>query len=303
MKVYYSDPFEVPLPEGHRFPIEKYRILRERLCAAPFFEQLDLEIPPPAVDRDLLLVHQSDYLEKVKYGTLSAREIRRLGLPWAPALVERARRSVGGTIAACTSALEQGVAVNLAGGTHHAFPDHGEGFCVFNDAAVAARVLQRDGLIRQILILDTDVHQGNGTAAIFSGDPSVFTFSIHGEKNFPFRKHAGDLDIGLVDGAADEEFLAALEAGIARVFIKIKPQLVIYLAGADPYAGDRLGRLALSKKGLDRRDQLVYQVCRERAIPNATVMAGGYAIPVEETVDIQFNTVKQALDHFEEIRG
>ena len=303
MKVFYSDPFKVPLPPGHRFPIGKYRLLREWLSQAEFADKLSFEIPPPASDEDLLLAHLPTYLEKVKTGTLSEKEVRRIGLPWTSALVERARRSVGGTIAACQAALSQGVAVNLAGGTHHAFPDHGEGFCVFNDAAVAARVLQKDAQIVSVLIVDTDVHQGNGTAAVFSEDPSVFTLSIHGEKNFPFRKYPGDLDIGLPDGTGDVEFLSALEHGIQQALIRITPELVIYLAGADPFSGDRLGRLAVSKAGLAQRDELVFQVCKSERVPVAVVMAGGYAEPVKETVRIQFNSVRRALDHYLEIQG
>jgi acetoin utilization deacetylase AcuC-like enzyme len=212
--------------------------------------------------------------------------------------VERSRRSSGGTVAACRAALDEGLAVNLAGGTHHAFPDHGEGFCVFNDVAIAARALQAEELAERMVIIDCDVHQGNGTAAIFGGDPTVFTFSIHGAKNFPFRKEPGDLDIELEDGADDGTYLAALEEGLDIALRQDHPELAIYLAGADPYRGDRLGRLAVTKVGLARRDEMVLAACRAQGLPVAVVMAGGYAEPIDDTVDIHVRTVGLAVEAY-----
>ncbi len=294
MKIFYSDHFVLPLPPGHRFPMAKYALLRRRVEAAGLGGPGALTVPDPTPDQELALVHQEDYLRRVREGTLTPAEIRRMGFPWSEALVERSRRSVGGTVASARSALEQGVGVNLSGGTHHAFPDRGEGFCVFNDVAVAARIMQGEGLARRVAILDLDVHQGNGTAAIFRHDPSVFTLSVHGANNFPFRKERSDLDLELPDGTGDEVFLEAAEKGIREAVAHFAPDLVFYLAGADPYQGDRLGRLAMTMAGLEARDQLVFDRCREAGVPVAVVMAGGYADQVEDTVAIHFATVRLA---------
>jgi acetoin utilization deacetylase AcuC-like enzyme len=302
MKVFYSDQFEVPLPEGHRFPMQKYSLLRARLAVSGILPVESLNVPPAAEDERLLRVHHPVYLEKVKTGGLSEKEMRRIGFPWSPQLVERSRRSVGGTIDACRSALESGLGINLAGGTHHAYADHGEGYCVFNDSAVAARNTQLEGRCRRVVILDCDVHQGNGTAAIFAGDASVFTFSIHGAKNFPFHKESGDLDIALDDGAGDETYLEALQAGLRSALDRSRADLAVYLAGADPFHGDRLGRLALSKPGLAERDRLVFETCRREGLPVAVVMAGGYARRIEDTVDIHLATIKEAVRIFSGIR-
>jgi acetoin utilization deacetylase AcuC-like enzyme len=296
LKAYYSDTFHFPLPPGHRFPIGKYAGLRQRLLSSGVMSTEDLLVPPPAPDEDLLLVHTPAYLAQVKEGTLSDKEIRRMGLPWSVELVERSRRSVGGTTAACRAALTDGLAANLAGGTHHAYPDHAEGFCVFNDVAVAARVMQRERRAQRILIADCDVHQGNGTAAIFQTDSTVFTFSIHGIKNFPFHKEQGDLDIALADGTADEAYLEALEQGLRRALESCEADLVIYLAGADPFKEDTLGRLGLSKDGLARRDRMVLGACRARSIPVALTMSGGYAKDIHDTVDIHFATIRIAVE-------
>lgn len=253
-----------------------------------------LLVPDAATDEALLRVHCAVYVAKVVSGQLSDREVRRIGLPWSPELVERSRRSVGGTVSACSAALDDGVAVSLSGGTHHAFADHGEGFCVFNDIAVAARAMQSEGRARQIVVLDCDVHQGNGTAAIFSGDPTVFTFSIHGAKNFPFHKERSDLDIELPDGADDEAYLEVLAQAARRALDLARADLAIYLAGADPFVGDTLGRLALTKAGLAARDRLVFDLCRRAGLPVAVVMGGGYARDIRDTVEIQLTTVKIA---------
>ena len=296
MKAYYHDHFVLPLPEGHRFPMNKYALLREKLLAEAILSDEELLESDSASDEELLRVHTSQYLEKVKQGTMSEKEIRRLGFPWSPQLVERARRSVGGTLAACRAALQDGTAANLAGGTHHAHADYASGYCVFNDAAVAARAMQGEDLARRIAILDCDVHQGDGTAAIFRGDPTVYTFSIHGASNFPFHKQESDLDIALPDHTGDAAYLEALGEGLNRVLDQAAFDLVIYLAGADPYADDRLGRLALSITGLGLRDRLIFDRCRQAGLPVAIVMAGGYARQVEDTVEIQAQTIRIAVE-------
>jgi acetoin utilization deacetylase AcuC-like enzyme len=294
MKVFYSDRFVLPLPDGHRFPMVKYSMLRERVEAAGICGPGELRVPCPISDEEILRAHERGYLRRVVVGTLTRREMQRIGFPWSERMVERSRRASGGTLGACLAALEDGFAANLAGGTHHAFADRGEGYCVFNDSAIAARAVQDAGLIERVVILDTDVHQGNGTAAILRGDPSVFTFSIHGAKNFPFRKEESDLDLALPDGADDGEFLEALEDGIEEALSSSRAQLAIYLAGADPFEDDRLGRLSISKEGLARRDRLVLESCRECGIAVAVTMAGGYARRVEDTVDIHFRSIQSA---------
>ncbi len=294
VKAFYSDHFVLPLPEGHRFPMAKYAGLRERIVADGIVLSDDLHEAPAAAWEDLLLVHEPGYVDAVANGTLPPEAQRRIGFPWSPQMVERSRRSVGATIAAARAALADGVAANLAGGTHHSFADRGEGFCIFNDAAVAARVLQRDRHARRIAIVDLDVHQGNGTAAIFAGDPSVFTFSMHGEKNFPFRKESSDLDVPLADGTRDDEYLALLRPHLAGVLNLHQPDVAFYLAGADPYEGDRLGRLKMTIEGLRERDEIVFAECRQRGLPVAVSMSGGYATDVNAIVTIHANTIRTA---------
>lgn len=297
MKAFYTDVFVLPLPEAHRFPMAKYRLLRERLSAEALLNpdfNLELALPPAASPAQLLLAHSPDYLLAVQNGTLSPRQIRKIGFPWSVDMVERSRRSSGATIAAARAALTDGFGVNLAGGTHHAFKDGGGGYCVFNDAVIAARSLQTEGLISRALIIDADVHQGDGTAAILATDPSIFTFSIHAEKNYPFRKPPSDLDIGLADDTADADYLAALREGLDHALTASRPDLAIYLAGADPFMGDTLGRLKLSKAGLKARDAMVLEACLGRGVPLAITMAGGYAKDVRDTVDIHFQTVALA---------
>ena len=292
MKVFYSDHFVLPLPEGHRFPMVKYSMLREKVASTDICAPDEMRVPRAVSDEEILRVHERGYLRRVAGGTITHKEMQRIGFPWSERMVERSRRASGGTLGACLAALEDGSAANLAGGTHHAFADRGEGYCVFNDSAIAARAAQ--GLVERVLVVDTDVHQGNGTAAILRGDPSIFTFSIHGVKNFPFRKEESDLDVALPDGADDGEFLEALESGLERALEASKAELAIYLAGADPYEGDRLGRLSVSKQGLAERDRLVLESCSERGIPVAVTMAGGYARKVEDTVDIHFRSIETA---------
>ncbi len=296
LKIFYSDTFPIPLPPDHRFPIGKYRLLRESIIADSLIPRPELLIPDPAREADILLVHDKDYLERIISGSLSEKEIRRLGFPWSPELVERSRRSVGGTIAACKSAINDGIAVNLAGGTHHAHPGSGSGYCLLNDCAIAARVVQRENLAEKIVILDCDVHQGDGTAAIFTNDQSVFTFSIHGARNFPFYKQTSDLDLELEDGTSDEGYLQALKYGLDETFSQFEPNLAIYLAGADLYYGDRLGRLALTKEGITTRDRIVFQYSQRLGLPIAVVMAGGYASKISDSVEIHLNTVRQATN-------
>lgn len=272
----------------------KYARLRERLLADGVLAPAELLEPAPASYDDLELAHTRAYVRRVAAGELSPGEQRRMGFPWSPAMVERSRRSVGGTIGACRRALLDGVAVNLAGGTHHAFADRGEGFCVFNDAAVAARVAQREETTERVMVIDCDVHQGNGTAHIFRDDPSVYTMSIHGARNYPFEKQAGDLDLPLEDGCGDDEYLRALEAGLQVAHGAFSADLAIYLAGADPYADDRYGRLRLSRDGLAERDRLVLHDCCRRGIPVAVVMSGGYARDIDDIVSIHATTVRIA---------
>ncbi len=295
MKIFTYDQFTFPLPEGHRFPAEKYRLLREAVEAAQVVEPDDLIVPTPATTNQLQRAHSDDYLAKVENGRFSPAEIRQIGLPWSPELVVRCQHSVGATIAACRLALQEGVAASLGGGTHHASRDEGQGFCIYNDTAIAARAMQAEGRVRRVAVIDCDVHQGNGTAQITAGDDSIFTFSIHAQKNFPFRKVPSDLDIGLPDNTGDEAYLAALRDGIEETLARSQPELVIYLAGADVFEGDRLGRLALTKAGIGARDRLVLGRCREVGLPVAVTMAGGYGRSIQETVAIQLQTVGTAV--------
>jgi acetoin utilization deacetylase AcuC-like enzyme len=297
MKLFYSDTFELPLPSTHRFPMAKYGLLRQRIEASNL--DVELLIPPAATDQQLLLVHNREYLEKVKQGSLTKIEQRRIGFPWSEKMVERSRRSTGATIAAAETAIDDSLAFNLAGGTHHAFADAGQGFCVFNDVCVAARMLQRSGRIKTALVVDCDVHQGNGTASITSGDPSIVTFSMHCCENFPFKKTESDFDIALPRDAGDEVYLSQLNASLQLISQHITPDVVFYLAGADPFVEDRLGLLSLTESGLSQRDRMVYDFYGDRGIPIATCMAGGYAREIEKIVDIHFQTVVEAAKRFQ----
>jgi acetoin utilization deacetylase AcuC-like enzyme len=299
MKVFYSDHFVLPLPEGHRFPMSKYSLLRERVAADGICGPGELREPRAVTDEEILRAHAPGYLERVASGELTKKEVRRIGFPWSKRMVERSRRASGGTVGACLAALEEGFAVNLAGGTHHAFSDKGEGYCVFNDSAIASRAVQAAGLAQRVVVIDTDVHQGNGTAEILRRDATVFTFSIHGAKNFPFHKEESDLDAPLPDGADDTEFLTALERGLEKALEDANADLAIYLAGADPFEGDRLGRLSVTKSGLAERDRMVLESCGERGIPVAVTMAGGYSRNVEDTVDVHFQSIRRAADLLE----
>ncbi|UTH73504.1 histone deacetylase [Chromobacterium sp. IIBBL 290-4] len=296
MRIYRTDQFPLPLPDGHRFPVEKYALLARRVEG---FASRLLETAPAASRYELLHAHDAEYIDAVLNGSLSAQAQREIGLPWSAQLAERSLRSVGATIAAARSALQEGCGVNLAGGTHHAYRDKGSGFCVFNDVAVAALLMLGEALSRRVLIIDLDVHQGNGTAAIAAGDPRIYTFSMHGARNFPFRRERSSLDIELPDDADDDQYLSTLRQQLPRIFAAGRPDLVFYLAGADPYRGDRLGRLALSREGLAERDRMVINACQEKDAALAIAMAGGYAIPIDDTVTIQAETVRLACETFQ----
>jgi acetoin utilization deacetylase AcuC-like enzyme len=298
LKLYYSDTFELPLPEQHRFPMSKYRLLRERVAQDVELEHCQLLIPPAATDAQLATCHTIEYVEKIKSGDLTDVEERRIGFPWSPKMVERSRRSTGASIAAARSALEDGISCNLAGGTHHSFSDSGQGYCVFNDVCVAAKVLQQQARIGKALFFDCDVHQGNGTAEISSEDPRLFSCSIHGDKNYPFRKTDSDMDVALPSGCTDEDYLAAVSNALIKSTRQFESDIAFYLAGADPFEGDRLGLLSVSKKGLQKRDQLVIDFFRNRNIPLVIAMAGGYAPNIDDIVDIHFATIKTAAMAF-----
>lgn len=297
MQAYYCDHQRLPLPAGHPFPSEKYAMLRRAVQTA--LPAVRLLTAPPASEGELALVHTPDYVDAVLHDRLGREMQREIGFPWSPQMVQRSLHSVGATIAAARTAMTQGVAAHLAGGTHHASADRGGGYCVFNDVAVAARLMQAEwhrdhrSLLR-VAVVDLDVHQGNGTAEIFRDDDTVFTLSLHGERNFPFRKVAGDLDVGLPDGCDDLTYLAALQKALARLWREAAPGLVLYIAGADPYRGDRLGRLALSPDGLRQRDRTVFDACRQHGVPVVMTMGGGYGRVLEETVAVQVGSLEEA---------
>ncbi len=301
MRVFYTARYYADIGPGHIFPIRKFELVRQRLLAEATTNQCEFVEPQPANEDEVLLVHTEDYVKRLCAGQLTNNELRRLGLPWSPALVERSFYAAGGTICAARDALLSGVASNLAGGTHHAFADHGEGFCVLNDVAVAIRVLQRESLINTAAIIDCDVHQGNGTASIFASDPGVFTFSMHGEKNYPLFKQTSTLDIELPDGTSDDFYLGTLRASLPIV-LQHEPDIVFYLAGADPFAGDKLGRLSVSIGGLRERDEFALSTCYEREIPIVTVMSGGYGENLDDTIEIHCNTIRTAVSLFSEHR-
>jgi len=310
MQAFHSDQFVLPLPEGHRFPMVKYRLLRERVAAE--IAGIEIAEAPLAGLDELELAHTSGYVRAVVDGTLSPAQQREIGFPWSTQMVERSRRSVGASVAAARAALASGVAVNLAGGTHHAFADRGSGFCVFNDVVVAARVMQSEWrgsnpAALRVAVVDLDVHQGNGTAAICRDDPSIFTLSLHGAKNFPFRKEPSDLDVELADGCGDEGYLSALDAALDRLWQHHAgrpdgdaPGLIFFLAGADPHEADRLGRLKLTAAGLAERDRRVFSAALQRRVPVAVSMAGGYGRVIEDTVALQVNTLRLAFEHWQQ---
>ena len=294
MDAYYSDHFVLPLPPGHRFPMQKYRLLRNQVAT---IDDITLHEAPHTTNGVLALAHHPHYIAAVANGTLSSAEQRAIGFPWSLEMVERSRRATGATIAACRAALDRGIAVNLAGGTHHAHAARGEGFCVFNDGATAARLMQAEQRVSRVAVVDLDVHQGNGTASILARDDSVFTLSLHGENNYPFAKETSDLDVGLADGTGDAAYLDALDLALSAMFARFTPQLIIYLAGADPHEGDRLGRLKLSQAGMAARDEMVFRQAGERAIPVAVTMGGGYGKNIDDTVAVHLQTITIAARH------
>ncbi len=291
MKIVYSDQYDLNLG-NHVFPSVKYKLTKEKLLRDGVTTPDNFVEPSPASDEDVALVHHRDYIRKLKTGTLSYAEILRLEIPYSPELIRAVWLCAGGSTLAGRLALAQGVAANLGGGFHHAYPDHGEGFCVLHDVAIAIRCLQKDKTIARAMTVDCDVHHGNGTAAIFGADPTVFTFSIHQERNYPYPKPPSNLDINLEDGTGDDEYVAALEQGLDQSLSEFQPDLIFYLAGADPYREDQLGGLKLSLDGLERRDRLVYQKARAKSIPVAVTLAGGYARHVEDTISIHTNTIR-----------
>ncbi|MDQ3889491.1 MAG: histone deacetylase [Actinomycetota bacterium] len=288
MRAFAHDVYAYPLPPGHKFPLGKYRLVRLGAEASG----IEVVEAPASASEELALAHDRAYLERVEGGTLSRRDELALGLPWSPELVERARRSVGATRLAALAALGEGVAANVGGGTHHAFPDGGRGFCVFNDVVVATRVLRRSRRVGRVLVVDLDVHQGDGTHAAFLTDPDSFTFSVNGFRNYPFRRVPGDLELDLPDSTTDERYLEGVARLLPQALARSRPDLCFYLAGADPYAGDRLGRLALTKRGLAARDRLVRDTLRRAGVPVCVALAGGYAQPIEDTVEINVTTLR-----------
>ncbi len=296
-KIFYSPYYYADIGENHVFPIKKFELVRDKLLGEGTLQSSEIIEPQPAPVEDLLLVHTEDYISRLIDGTLTVKEIRKLGLPWSKSLVRRSFLAVSGTINASFRALETGVSSNLAGGTHHAFPDRGEGFCVLNDVAVAIRVLQREKLAEKFLIIDCDVHQGNGTAFIFKNEEEVFTFSMHGAKNYPLFKEISNFDIELQDKTGDREYLEILNEALPRVFLH-NPDIVFYLGGADPFEKDKLGRLNLTKEGLRERDRTVLNFAEQHGTPIVTVMSGGYASDINDTVDIHCNTIRAIKDVF-----
>jgi acetoin utilization deacetylase AcuC-like enzyme len=298
MRVSYTPDYYVQLPDGHPFPMGKYPALFDILVRERLVRSEEVIEPHEADWTDIMLVHTSEYLGALASGSLDRGAARRLGFRWTPTLLRRSRLAVQGTIDAAYLALEDGTAANLAGGTHHAFADHGEGYCVLNDVAIAIRVLQRSGTVRRALVIDLDVHQGNGTASIFAGDPSVYTFSIHGENNYPLRKERSSRDVGLPDGVGDRGYIDSLEQHLAEVWTDIRPDVVFYLAGVDSAAGDRYGRLRLTPDGIRWRDRFILKEVRRLGLPIALVLAGGYAPTVEETADLHAIAHREAAAVF-----
>ena len=290
-RIFYSPYYYADIGENHVFPIRKFELVRDKLLQEGTLQSWEIFEPQPAEIEDVLLVHTEDYISRLRNETLTAKEIRKLGLPWSKSLVRRSFLATSGTINAAKHALKNGVASNLAGGTHHSFPDRGEGFCVLNDVAVAIEVLRRENSAKRFLIIDCDVHQGNGTAFIYKDDETVFTFSMHGAKNYPLFKETSNLDIELADGTSDEEYLETLNEALPRVFLH-DPDIIFYLGGADPFERDKLGRLALTFDGLMRRDEAVLSFAKERDVPIVTVMSGGYAQDINDTVEIHCNTIR-----------
>jgi acetoin utilization deacetylase AcuC-like enzyme len=298
MRVFYTPRYYANIGDGHVFPIRKFELVRDRLLHEGTLDAAEIVEPPPATLEDVLLVHTADYISRLCNGALTPKEIRRLGLPWSESLVRRSFYATGGTLAATQVALADGYGSNLAGGTHHSFADRGEGFCVLNDVAVSIRALRAKKRARRAAIVDCDVHQGDGTATIFAGDEETFTFSIHGANNYPLFKAQSTLDVELPDGVSDDQYLDSLAVHLPRVFAH-EPEIIFYLAGADPFVGDKLGRLGLSIEGLRERDAFVLRECYEREMPIVTVMSGGYGKDINDTIEIHCNTIRMVKEVFE----
>jgi len=298
VRIFYTPRYYAKIGQGHIFPIRKFELVREKLLAEGTLRPDEVFEPEPASLDDVLLVHTEDYVSRLCNGELTPKEIRRLGLPWSESLVRRSFYAVGGTLAATSASLADGYSSNLAGGTHHAFADRGEGFCVLNDVAIAIRAIRARKLIQRAGIVDCDVHQGNGTATIFNGDADTFTFSMHGANNYPLFKATSTLDVELRDGTSDAEYLETLATHLPRVF-ESDPEIIFYLAGADPYEQDKLGRLALTIDGLRERDACVLRECYEREVPIVTVMSGGYGKDIDDTIEIHCNTIRMVKEIFE----
>ncbi|MCB0841901.1 MAG: histone deacetylase [Bacteroidetes bacterium] len=298
LKIFHSDRFVPQLPEGHRFPIIKYQLIREQLLYEGTVEERDLEESTPCEEKNILAIHDADYWESMKTLSLTPRQIRRIGFPQSEQLVERSRRSCQGTFEAALNACQHGIGLNIAGGTHHAYRDRGEGFCFLNDQAITASYLLNEKIANQILIIDLDVHQGNGTASIFADDERVFTFSMHGADNYPLKKEMSDLDIPLPTGTEDRLYLDTLDETLPRLFDQVKPDFVFFQAGVDVLATDRLGKLSLTREGCKLRDRIVMNICRKRNIPLAVSIGGGYSVRLLDTVEAHTNTFRVARELF-----
>lgn len=297
LKVFYTDKYRVPLPDGHRFPMTKYKLTREFLITNNILKESELFEPNIATEEEILLVHSEDYYESFRTGSIDEKTIRRLGLPWSYDLFLRSLASVGGSLSSAKSTLQNGVAGNLSGGTHHAFRDYGEGYCVFNDFAIVSTYLLQNNLAKKIAIIDLDVHQGNGTASILKENKNVFILDMHGEKNYPYEKIPSTIDVSLPDNTGDEQYLSVLENKFALVF-DFEPEIVLYLAGVDPLKEDALGRLTLTKDGLRERDYMVLNECKKRNIPVSIALGGGYAKPIELTVECYAQTYEVVNEIF-----
>ena len=294
-KLVYHERYDLNLGP-HVFPSQKFRLIYEMLLRDGLAKQEDFLRPDPAADEDILRVHTSDWVRKLKTGTLTASEVMQMEVPYSPELVQAVWLAAAGTILAAQSALRDGFGSNLSGGFHHAYPGHGEGFCAIHDVAVAIRKLQADGAVKKVMVVDTDVHHGNGTAAIFRNDPTVFTISIHQENNYPAHKPPSSIDLNMADRADDDEYLGALIPAVQKALDEFQPEILFYVGGADPYCEDQLGGLSLTKEGLKQRDRQVFVDARRRKIPVVTTLAGGYARRVEDTVIIHVNTILSARE-------
>ncbi len=297
IKIAYSPVYKYDLPENHRFPMSKYELIPEQLLYEGVIEQSAFFHPKKMMDEDILLTHSKEFLDKLNQLKLTPKEIRKIGFPVRQALIDRGKHIVQGTLECAYHALTDGVSLNVAGGTHHSYRDRGEGFCIFNDFAIASNLLLRDTNLNQILIIDLDVHQGNGTAHIFEGNDSVFTFSMHGERNYPTKKESSDLDIGLPDYTGDLIYLNSLEKALNQIDKLVKPDFVFYLSGVDILASDKLGRLSVSKEGCKTRDDMVFEFCSSKNLPVAVSMGGGYSPRIADIIDAHCNTFKSALNH------